>query len=229
MTHDRAVPMTSLATPAWSRRAVLAWAAATLVARSARADGGAPASDAVLQRISAARSRLTTLHGPFTQTRTIGLLATDVRSQGTLTLVRPDRLRWELAPPDDVTFWIGPEGLAYRSAHGRGTVPEASARIAAALDDMRALLGGDLTKLRERWSLTLLRDDGSGVEMEASSRAPAGGAPAGLASMRFALAPDLVRPTRVLLVEGPRDRTRIEFGELVVNSSVEPSMMRAPA
>ena len=33
--------------------------------------------------------------------------------------------------------------------------------------------------------------------------------------MRFALAPDLVRPTRVLLVEGEHDRTAIEFGELV--------------
>jgi hypothetical protein len=215
-------------THAWSRRAVLGWAAAAFVARSARADGGAPASDAVLQRISAARARLSTLHGPFTQTRTIGLLATDVRSQGTLTLVRPDRLRWELAPPDEVTFWIGPEGLAYRSAHGHGRVPEASAHMAAALDDMRALLGGDLTKLRERWVLTLWRDDVTGVELEATSRAVAG-AGAALASMRFSLAPDLMRPTRVLLVEGPRDKTRIEFGELAVNSAVDAAAMRPPA
>ncbi len=214
--------------PVWPRRAILAWAAATFVARSARGDGGVPASDAVLQRISAARARLSTLHGPFTQTRTIGLLATDVRSQGTLTLVRPDRLRWELAPPDDVTFWIGPEGLAYRSAHGHGRVPEASARMAAALDDMRALLGGDLAKLRERWTLTLWRDDATGVELEAISRAPRGGG-AGLASMRFSLAPDLLRPSRVLLVEGPRDKTRIDFGELAVNSAVDPATMRPPA
>jgi hypothetical protein len=170
---------------------------------------------------------LSTLQGPFTQTRTIGLLATDVRSQGTLTLVRPDRLRWELAPPDDVTFWIGPDGLAYRSAHGRGKVPEGNARMAAALDDMRSLLGGDLTRLRERWALTLLRDDPTGIELEATARSGAS-AGAGLASMRFALAPDLLRPTRVLLFEGPRDKTRIEFGELTVNSSIDPSTMRAP-
>jgi outer membrane lipoprotein-sorting protein len=219
--------MASHGNPVWSRRAVLAWAATSFVASAARADAGVPASDAVLQRISAARARLSTLRGPFTQTRTIGLLATDVRSQGTLSLVRPDRLRWELAPPDDVTFWIGPDGLAYRSAHGHGKVPEGSARMAAALDDMRSLLGGDLARLRERWTLTLWRDDPSGVELEATSRSGAS-AGAGLVSMRFALAPDLLRPTRVLLVEGPRDKTRIEFGELTVNSAIDPSTMRAP-
>jgi hypothetical protein len=44
--------------------------------------------------------------------------------------------------------------------------------------------------------------------------------------MRFALAPDLVRPTRTLLVEGPRDRTVIEFGALVVDAPVDPAKMR---
>jgi hypothetical protein len=89
-----------------------------------------------------------TLQGPFVQTRSIGLLATDVRSTGTLVLVRPDRLRWELAPPDAVTFFVGPDGLAYKGATGQGHAMPPNARIAAALDDLRTLLGGDLTKLR---------------------------------------------------------------------------------
>src|ERR1019366_4619367 len=92
-------------------------------------------------------------------------------SVGSLTLVRPDRLRWELAPPDAVTFWIGPEGLAYRSPHGQGSMPASSARIAASLQDLHALLGGDLSRLAERWSLAVLRDDTSGVEIEAHARA----------------------------------------------------------
>ncbi len=236
MTHPRSMPRRPAVFDAprchgISRRRALAGAVGLLAAlerTTARADTAPPAdpraTDAAIQRIGAARAHLSTLRGPFTQTRAIGLLATEVQSHGTLTLVRPDRLRWELQPPDDVTFWIGPEGLAYRSAHGHGKVPETSARVAAALDDMRALLGGDLGKLRERWNLTLLRDDGSGVEMEATARAAA----PGLTSMRFALARDLVRPARVVLVEGPRDRTRIEFGDLVVNGAVDPSVMRMP-
>jgi len=179
--------------------------------------------DDVLARIARARAPVHTMQGPFTQTRTIGLLATDVRSTGTLVLVRPDRLRWELAAPDDVTFFVGPEGLSYRGAHGQGTTLPPDARIAGALDDLRTLLGGDLARLRERWDLRLLRDDVSGVELEATPRAAA---PSPLRSMRFALARDLVRPTRAVLVEGPRDRTVIDFGTLVVDGPVDPARMR---
>ena len=52
--------------------------------------------------------------------------------------------------------------------------------------------------------------------------------PGGLTMLRFALAPDLVRPTRVLLVQGSRDRTTIDFGDLAVNSAVDAATMRPP-
>jgi hypothetical protein len=214
-----------------ARRRLLAWtacaAAGALPASSApaRADGGDVT--ALLTRIGRARASVTSLEGPFTQTRTIGLLAAEVRSRGTLTLVRPDRLRWELEPPDAVTFWIGPEGMAYRSAHGHGAMAETSARVAAALDDLRTLLGGDVARLRDRWQLHVVRDAADGAEIEAT---PASSAPpAGLTSLRFALAPDLVRPTRVVLEQGVRDRTQIDFGELRVNAPVDPAKMRPPA
>jgi hypothetical protein len=186
------------------------------------ASAGDPLDD-LLARIARARAPVHTMQGPFTQTRTIGLLATDVRSTGALILVRPDRLRWELAAPDDVTFFVGPEGLSYRGAHGHGSSMPPNARIAGALEDLRTLLGGDLTRLRERWDLRLVRDDASGAELEATPRSTT---PSPLRSMRFALAPDLVRPTRTLLVEGPRDRTVIEFGALVVDAPVDPAKMR---
>jgi len=207
-----------------SRRALLAGSVAALLApRAARAD--APIDD-LLARIARARAPVRTLQGPFTQTRTIGLLATDVRSRGTLTLVRPDRLRWDLDPPDDVSFFVGPEGVAYRGPHGQTAAAPSSARLAGALDDLRALLGGDIGSLRARWDLSVLRDDATGAEIQATARPDAGVAP--LASIRFALAPDLVRPTRALLVEGPRDRTDVQFGALVVNGPVDPDRMGPP-
>jgi hypothetical protein len=225
-----------------SRRSLLAGSATLLATRGARADG---ALDDLLARIAKARVPVHTLKGPFTQTRTIGLLSTDVRSAGSLALVRPDRLRWDLAPPDEVTFWVGPEGLAYRSLHGQGRMPAGTARIAAALQDLHAVLGGDLSRLGERWTLTVVRDDVNGAEIEARARKPvASPAPPNLPSnsrsdsrsnspepartMRFALAPDLVRPTRALLVEGEHDRTAIDFGDLTVNSPVDESTMRPP-
>ena len=214
-----------------SRRTLLGASAVLLATRAARAlDGGAPISD-LLARVARARVPVRTLKGPFTQTRTIGLLSTDVRSVGSLTLVRPDRLRWRLDAPDDITFWVGPEGLAYRSAHGQGRMPATSARMAGALQDLHELLGGDLSRLSERWSLTVLRDDASGAEIEAlplAADAPGGGGSAVARRLRFALAPDLVRPTRVLLVEGDHDRTEIVFGDLAINGPVDESSMRPP-
>jgi hypothetical protein len=186
---------------------------------------GADAVDSLLARIASARSGLRSLRGPFVQTRTIGLLATDVRSTGTLTLVRPDRLRWELSPPDAITFWIGPEGLAYRDAHGQARLPATTAKLSGALDDLRAMLGGDPSRLRDRWDLRVVHDDATGAEIDATPRTPAA---TSLQSLRFALAPDLVRPTRAVLAEGPRDRTVIEFGTLVVDGPIDAESMRPP-
>ncbi len=212
-----------------SRRGLWVGAALLFAPRVVRAAGP---TDDLLARVARARAPVRTLKGPFTQTRTIGLLATDVRSVGSLALVRPDRLRWQLAPPDDVTFWAGPEGLAYRSAHGQGRlVTSSSARIGAAIQDLHALLGGDLASLGERWALGVLRDDASGAEIEAVLRAPevpSSGAPVRRRTMHFALAADLVRPTRALLVEGEHDRTAIQFGELDVNAPIDESVMRPP-
>jgi Outer membrane lipoprotein carrier protein LolA len=209
-----------------SRRLALMMGATLLAPRGASGDAGGRAD--AFGRIARARASLRTLKGPFVQIRTIGLLATEVRSHGELTLALPDRLRWDLAPPDEVTFWMGPEGFAYRSAHGRGKLPAASVTLAGTLDDLRVLLGGDLEKLRPRWDLRVSRDDPAGltgVEVEATPRADAG---TPLQSVRFTLAPDLMRPVRVVLVEGPRDRTSIEFGPLAVNAPVDDAVVRPP-
>jgi hypothetical protein len=206
-----------------TRRGVCFGAAGWLFARTA--GGSDPARDLVA-RIGKARAGLKTLRGPFEQTRTIGLLATDVRSRGELALVCPERLRWELFPPDSVTFWVGPEGLAYRSEHGHGRVAAENANIGGALDDLRAILGGDLARLGDRWDMHVTKDDGTGAEVEATPKA---NVPARLRLIRFGLLPDLVRPNRVLLAEGPRDRTTIEFGALTVNGTVDPAWMLPPS
>ena len=84
------------------------------VAGRARAD---EVGDA-LAEITRARASLKTLVAPFTQERSIGLLATAVKSDGEMTLVLPDRLRWELKPPDAITYWITPEGFGFATPKG---------------------------------------------------------------------------------------------------------------
>jgi outer membrane lipoprotein-sorting protein len=205
-----------------TRRTLLSAFATLAVVREARA--ASPLED-LLERIARARAPIRTLRGPFTQTRTIGLLSTDVRSTGTMTLLRPDRLRWDLDPPDGVTFWVTPEGLAYRSEHGEGRVSLEKARVGRGLEDLRTLFGGDLARLSERWQMNVVHDDASGAEIEATPRTPDTGA---LRNLRMTLRPDLVRPARAVLVEGPRDRTVIEFGSLAVNETLDESRLRPP-
>jgi outer membrane lipoprotein-sorting protein len=184
----------------------------------------AHADDDPLARIARAKSKMRSLAGPFTQARTIGLLKSVVTSRGTLTLLRPDRLRWDLLAPDEVSYWVTPEGLAYRSRSGAARVSGAQTpRLSAALADLRAILG-DLTPLRARYAIEARIDD-AGATVEANAREPANAA---FKRLTLELARDLVRPTRATLIEGPRDRTEITFGELTVDGPVDPALFVVP-
>jgi hypothetical protein len=212
------------------RRRAFLFALATAKMASAH-EPEAGSIDALLVDIQRARAGLKTLRGPFVQERTIGLLASKVRATGTLALVRPDRLRWELAPPDEVTYWIAPEGLAYQSKSGQGRVRGPSAKIALALDDLRTLLGGDLAALRARYELKRALP---GVTIEATPKQPSvGGAGqlgnGGFQRILFTLSADLARPERAVLVETPRDKTEISFGALERDVPIDPALMRPPS
>src|SRR5258708_11965444 len=183
----------------------------------------ADALDDRLREVGAARAKLKTLTGPFTQERTIGLLASKVVSTGKLALVRPDRLLWELDAPDSVSYWMGPEGLAYKGKQGQGRLPMTS-RVAPALDDLRTLLGGDLATLRARYDMKDVTA-GKGFAFEA---VPKQKADARFQRIVLELGDDLVRPMHVTLVESPRDKTEIAFGDLAVNANVDAARIRPP-
>jgi outer membrane lipoprotein-sorting protein len=208
------------------REALVLLAASGLAVRDARAeDCPADRLDQALRDIAKARAAVTSLTGPFTQERVIGLLAAKVRSTGVLTLVRPDRLRWELGPPDDAVYWVVPEGLAYKSKAGQGRVENGGDKIAAALSDMRVLLGGDLGLLRARYQLT---GTCNGDEPVVFVAIPKPGQVSTANKLVFSLAPDLVSPRSVVILEGARDRTEITFGAMQKNVAIDPARMRPP-
>ncbi len=182
----------------------------------------ADALDDRLRDVGAARAKLKTLIGPFTQERTIGLLASKVVSTGKLALVTPDRLLWELDAPDSVSYWMGPEGLAYKGKQGQGRLP-ASSKIAPALDDLRTLLAGDLGSLRARYEMKDVTS-GKGFAFEAIPKKKE----ARFQKIVLELALDLTRPKHVTLVESPRDKTEIAFGDLTMNASVDAARIRPP-
>lgn len=191
--------------------------------QSARADEVAD----TLAEISRARSSLTTMVATFTQERTIDLLATVVKSEGELTLVRPDRLRWELKPPDAITYWITPAGLAYATPTGHASVGRSAAgRFGAVLTDLMTLLGGDLEKLRARYDLAVTRRT-DGVLLTAQPRAAE--VKKHVKRLMLSIAPDLWTVRSITIEEATGDKSVIAFIKTTRDAKVDPAIMTPPA
>ena len=207
---------------------VLGAAAAGVVFEALSAERVAQADDApdLLGKIAAARASLKTLVAPFTQERRIGLLATVVKSEGELTLVRPDRLRWELLPPDGIVYWIGPEGLAYATRNGGASVGrEAAGRFAGLLGDLATFVGGDLEKLRARYDIRVAQQE-EGVTLAATPRSE--DAKKQLRSVELVFGPDLWAIRRITIEEKGGDRSVIRFGKATRDGAVDPARMTPP-
>jgi len=191
------------------RDLLLAFAAAMVLPRAARA---------------LAAPTWKTLSGPFVQERTLGLFKSVVRSSGKLTLVRPDRLRWELFAPDEIVYWATPDVLAYRSRQGVGRAPATTGRVATSMADLRAMLAGDFTGLRARYDVT----EGGTESAPTVEAVPKDATKAPFKKLTLELAPDRIRPVRSTLLEGPKDQTVIRFGDLVLDAPVDPREMEPP-
>ena len=205
---------------ALDRRALLCVAASACVAALARGDD----TTDVLRAIAAARSKLATLSARFTQVRALSLFASTVTSQGELTLVRPDRLRWELFEPDAVVYWVGPEGIAYKTKSGSGKVaPGDAGALGAVLGDLLVVLGGDLEKLRDRYAIDATRS-AEGARVTATPRDEK--LKKLVARLTLDLAPNLVAPKRFELLESGEDKATITFEAARLDEKIDPQKMR---
>jgi outer membrane lipoprotein-sorting protein len=208
------------------RRSFLGIGLAALLGATCSKRASSDGTDALLDELSQARQQLRSLRASFEQVRRIGILATDVTSRGRMVLVRPDRLRWQLLPPDAVTYWVGPEGLAYATGTSRARVDRVAAgQLGGVLEDLLSFLGGDLRSLRARYELRALRIE-SGARIEARPRDEA--VRKVLRKLEVEVASDLVSPRHVLLEETENELVRVRFFDVERNVEVEPSSMRPP-
>jgi outer membrane lipoprotein-sorting protein len=180
-----------------------------------------PKLDQVLAEIAKARKPLKTLKASFTQERKLTLLATTVKSSGEMTFAAPERLRWELGPPDDVVYWIGPEGLSYRTKTSKATTAPSNGNVTRALADLRAIIAGDLAQLKERYVLTGSK---SAVDVEISGTAKDGAA--SVRGFSITLDKGLVLPMRARLLEGKSDTIDLVFSNAVADAPVDPATMK---
>jgi outer membrane lipoprotein-sorting protein len=199
---------------------VVALVASTALAEDRETLDGAKL-DATLSDIKTARSSVKAMRASFTQERKITLLATTVSSTGEMIYVAPDRLRWDLAAPDDIVYFIGPEGLSYKTKSSSATVPAQGANIAKALTDVRALLGGDLSTLKERYTLSGSKS-ASDIEIDGAAKDPK----ASVRAFQLVLDPNKVNPVRAKLLEGKSDSIDLRFSNVVLNETIDPAKMR---
>ncbi|MBW2523642.1 MAG: outer membrane lipoprotein carrier protein LolA [Deltaproteobacteria bacterium] len=205
-------------------------ALATAAAPAALAlPASADSLDEALGRVSASRAKLKTLRGAFRQKRIIGLLATEVDSKGRLLLARPNRLRWELYPPDEVTYWVGPEGFAMSTADGVNRVGKAAAgRFAAVLSDLMVLLGGDLRQLKARYQLRV--EEPSGRFALTARPLSKKNAPVAkhVSSLRMETGPELWTVKRIVIEEKNGDQSIIVFDKLERDRPIDPALVKPP-
>jgi outer membrane lipoprotein-sorting protein len=192
--------------------------------------GAAAATDPVADafaRIAKARAGVKTLTATFKQKRVVGLLASEVDSTGKLALVRPDRLRWELEPPDQVIYWIGPEGIAMTTGDGVVKIGKAAAgRFAAVLGDLLVMLGGDLDKLRVRYRIAAeTRDGRMHLRFEPKDEALA----KQLRVLRLVAPSDRAWAIeRTEIEDANGDKSLIDFAGFQKNASIDPETMKPP-
>lgn len=209
------------------RRFLATCAAAATTATLGRLAWADEVSEA-LAEVTRARAGLKTLVAPFTQERTIGLLATAVKSEGELTLVRPDRLRWELKPPDAITYWVTPEGLAFATATGGAAMARTGAgRFGAVLGDLMVFLGGDLETLRARYDLTVPSRSADGMTLVARPKADE--VKKHVKALTLTLAASRWSAERVVIEENGGDKSVITFGKATRDVKVDPAKMVPPA
>ncbi|MGZ3417687.1 MAG: LolA family protein [Polyangiales bacterium] len=205
------------------RRAFLGTAAVVLAASRAHAS---PLDDA-LADVAKARSKLTTLQGPFVQERTIALLASKVKSTGKMWMVRPDRLRWELEPPDAAIYWVLPDALAYQTKAGKGRISKgAQGPLGGVLGDLLVLLCGDLAQLKGRYDLALIKRDATEIVIHATPKDAT--LKKSTKRVELTLGSDPAELKKVVLVEAGDDKSEIVFGALTKNAPVDPKLVAGP-
>ena len=201
----------------------------TLVVAGATAFGAPARADDVTDtfaEIKKAREKVKTLVATFTQERTIGLLSSTVKSEGEMTLVRPDKLRWELKSPDAVTYWITPEGFAFSTANGSAKVSKTAAKkFGDVLNDLLVFMGGDLDTLKTRYDFTVPSKK-DGVTLHAVPKTEE--VKKIVKSLEISVGADLWTVKKITIEEKSGDKSVITFTKVTKDAKVDDAKMKPP-
>jgi outer membrane lipoprotein-sorting protein len=173
-----------------------------------------------LAEIQAAADTVTAFAADFRQERHLALFAEPVLFLGRLTVVRPDRLRWEFtAPIASVLVLAGEGGLRCDdSGTARPFSLAADPVMRAVADQLWLWLGGDYRRLAESYRLQRRGEDTLLVEPREEAVA------AYLAEVAITFSRGRRQPEEVVISEPGGDLTRISFSALRLNPEIPPQL-----
>ena len=198
-----------------------------VVVRTVHAQQTAPDLATVLRRIEAARAQLQTLDAEFDQERVMGLFAQTLHAHGRISVQRPDHVRWEIVTPHPGVFTIDGRRVAYTAGGSSAAANQNQiGPLGAVLGDLAAFLGGSLSALGERYTLSVAAADHGAVVLTAVPRDPQVSHVISMVRLRFGS--DLRVIERIEMDEPGGDRSTIQMVAPRVNGRPVPLSSAAP-
>ena len=175
----------------------------------------APELDKFFQEIQAASAQVQSFSSEFVQERRLALFTDPVIFHGKLTVIRPDRLRWEFTSPvPSALIFNGKQGMRCNDkappAHfDLGTDPV----MRTVAEQLWLWLGGDYSKLNEKYHMT--QQDYSLIITPKEKAALDY-----IGAITITFDPISKQPEKVLITEPGGDSTLMRFNSYVLNSAL---------
>ncbi len=172
----------------------------------------APELDKFFQEIQAASAQVQSFSSEFVQERRLALFTDPVIFHGKLTVIRPDRLRWEFtAPVPSALIFDGKKGIRCNDkappAHfDLGTDPV----MRTVAEQLWLWLGGDYSKLNDKYHMT---QQGYSLVITPKDQA----ALDYIGAITITFDPASKQPETVLITEPGGDSTLMRFNSYVLN------------
>ncbi|WP_163335661.1 outer-membrane lipoprotein carrier protein LolA [Desulfopila sp. IMCC35008] len=159
----------------------------------------------------------------LTQEKQLAMFDRPVLFKGKLSLVRPDRLRWEFTEPvPSALVFNGETGL--RCSHGvepvKFTLSEDPV-MKVVSEQLWLWLGGDYSSLKDRYKLKKMGPS----TLQVTPLEEADGE--FLTSVRITFDPETLQPQQVEILETGGDLTRLLFDAPVMNSPLPPAIFES--
>ena len=173
--------------------------------------------DVFLQQLQIASEKTSSYTTNFTQEKHLAMLTQPVIFSGKLSLVRPDKLRWQfLSPLPSTLIFNGDKGLRCDAEGESASFTLASDPVMKIVSEqLWSWLGGDYQKLATQYQLS--KDDRATLVVNFDRKQPIADF---LSQVRIRFDEETLQPKMVEIVEKGGDFTRIFFTESQLNETL---------